>query len=123
MNIFSSFPKILINFQNSCFFRTPLSNCVFIMFINFYFCCNIDFFLVSSCCFFFSLKRQYIGFFENAIVYSCMQSSSVNMFFSNWRVYPILIKQVFLEREVPHSERLRISLHPTPQKVNKYTDK
>ena len=30
------FSRILISFQNSCFFRTRLSNCVFI-FISFYF--------------------------------------------------------------------------------------
>ena len=40
----SYFSSILISFENSCFFRTRLSNCVF-MFISFYFYWDIDFLL------------------------------------------------------------------------------
>ena len=34
----------------------------------------------------FLLKRHYIGFFENTIVYSCMCSTSVNLFSASWGV-------------------------------------
>ena len=39
---------------------------------------------------FYSFKRHYIGFFENTIVYSCMWSTSVNMFSENGGRLPSL---------------------------------
>ena len=56
------------------FFKTPLTNCVF-MFINFYFCWDIDFFLVSSFSFF-SLKTLHWTFWKLCclflyVVYQC----------------------------------------------------
>ena len=62
-------------------FRTPHSNCTYV-FINIYFCWDIFFFSSFK---FFLLKRHYIRFFENAIFYSCMWCTSVNMFSENWR--------------------------------------
>ena len=71
------------------------------MFMNFYFCWDIDFFLFSGFSVVFSLKRHYIGFFKN-IVYLCMQSTSVNMFSANWgETPPILIKIVFSGELLP----------------------
>ena len=56
------------------------------MFTNFYFCWDTDFSLFSGFSVFFgffSLKRYYISILENAIVYYCMWSTTVNMFFTN----------------------------------------
>ena len=39
------------------------------------------------------LKRHQIGLFENAIVYSCMWSTSVNMFSANWGILPYIDKK------------------------------
>ena len=75
------------------FFRTPLSYCLFIMFINFYFCCDIVFFQFQV---FLLLKRHYIGFFGIAIVYSCVRSTSANMFSANWESLPQFDKNVCL---------------------------
>lgn len=50
------------------------------MFMNFCFCYDIDLFsMLRFFCFFFSWKRRCIGFFENTVVYSCMQSTIVNL--------------------------------------------
>ena len=87
------------------FFSEHLLLTVF-MFMNFYFCWDIDFFLFSSFSIVFSLKRHYIGFFKN-IVYLCMQSSSVNMLSANWgETPPILIKMVF-SGELPPLRKLK----------------
>ena len=58
------FQGIWTVFKTTVFFRTPLSNCVFIMFINFYFCWDIDFFLVSSLFVFFIEKTLHWIFWK-----------------------------------------------------------
>ena len=57
------------------------------MFMNFYFCWRIDFFYFQVFLVL-SLKRRCIGIFENAIVYSCMWSTRVNIFSANWGEAP-----------------------------------
>ena len=75
MNFFTViFQGFLSVFKITVLFRTSVSNCVF-MFIDFYFCWGIDFFLFLSfsgyfffgCC---CCWRNYIGLFENATVFS-----------------------------------------------------
>ena len=80
------FFKDFDQFSKQLLFSEHLLLTVYLLFINFYFCrdININFFLVSSFYFIFLLKRHYIGFFENVIVYSFMRSTSVNMFSANW---------------------------------------
>ena len=107
----------LLQTSKDLFFRTPLSYCVF-MFINFYFCWDIDFFLVSLSRVFLLLKRHYIGVFENPIAYSCMRSTRVNMFSANWGSLLHFDKNVVFfwwgRRKLLHSERWRTSQHLTP---------
>ena len=88
MKFFSYFSVIfLISFQNSCFFSEHFLVTVHLLlcFINFCSSWNTDFFPVSFFLFLtlFLLKRHYIGFFENAIVYYFMRSTCVNMFPAN----------------------------------------
>ena len=73
----SYFSRILISFQNSCFFVVVVAVAVvvvvavvFVVVVIFTFVEILIVFLFSTFSFFFvSLKRHYIGFSENTIIY------------------------------------------------------
>ena len=65
-------------------FRIPLNNCVF-LFINFTFVKVLIYFYFHILLVF-TLKRNYIRFFENATICSCMQSSQCEHVFCNLEV-------------------------------------
>ena len=56
----------------------------------------------------FSLTRYHIQFFENAIIYSCMRSTSLNMFSANCReALPHFDKNGILGGELPPLRKLK----------------
>ena len=82
------------SFQKSwCFSEHLLVNVYLLCLLIFTFVAILFF---SSFKFFLLLKRHYIGFFGIAIVYSCVQSTSVNMFSANWESLPHFDKNVCL---------------------------
>lgn len=91
------FSRILIGFQNNCFFfRTTHSNCIFIL-MNFYFRWDNDFFLFSVFSVFFNWKDNTLDFLKT-LLFIRMQSTSANMLSANWggETPLILIKIIFL---------------------------
>ena len=118
MKFLSYFSVIfLISFRNSCFFSEHFLVTVHLLlcFINFCSCWNIDFFPVSFFLFLtlFWLKRHYIGFFENAVVYYFMRSTCMNMFPANWRSLSHFDKNWAL----PFRKMKNIPVHP-PHRQN-----
>ena len=80
----SYFSRILINYQNSCFLKTALSDCVF-KFMIFTFVGIFIFSIFRFFCFFIEKTLHWI-FWKHYFVYSCMCSTSVNLFSASWGV-------------------------------------
>ena len=58
--------------------------------------------------FFFSLKKHYIESFENTIIYSCMESTSVNMFSGE----DLPLPSSFMKKFRPETFVFKFVIHP-----------
>ena len=117
------------SFQKSWCFSEHLLVTVYLLCLLIFTFVAILFF--SSFKFFLLLKRHYIGFFGIAIFYSCVRSTSANMFSANWESLPQFDKNVCLfvclffwggGSSLTHKDEEYPCTSPHPQN-NKYMEK